>query len=136
MSKQRNVQQQNALTRQGIVEAASRFAEHSPEMAWLDAVLYAHGLDRNEGILAELREVPAQKGRLVHATWLTHDGKFWEVVVLLSHDAGELTEVEEFRDMTDSIPVRQHMPGTGASFGWLALQILEETRGAARDHGE
>ncbi len=135
MARQLNVQQQNALIRQGIVEAASYFAGHRVEMAWLEAVLRAHGLDPDAGMLASLYTNPEQGGHWCRCVWLTRERRFWESVVVLAYRTGELVEVEEFKDITASTPVQQHTPGTGASFGWLALQVLEEVRRGAQPSG-
>lgn len=136
MARQLNVQQQNTLTRQGIVEAASYFAGHRPEMAWLEAVLRAHGLGPDAGMLAGLYMNPEQDGHWCSCVWLTRERRFWEILVVLDYRTGELVEVEEFSDVTASTPVVQHTPGTGASFGWLAVQVLDEVRGRARDNLE
>ncbi len=131
MARQLNVQQQNALTRQGILEAASQISRRPAEMAWLEAVLRAHGLDPHEGMLASLYMNPEQGGHWCRCVWLTGERQFWEIVVVLDRRTHEIVAVEEFEEVTASTPVQQPMPGTGAWFGWLAVQVLEEMRGGA-----
>ena len=132
MAKQRNVQQQNALTRDGIVAAAASFAMHRAEMAWLEAVLLAHGLDPGAGMLAALYMIPEQEGHWCQCVWLSGERRFWKITAVLDYHTHELAEVEEFSDVTASTPVQQHTRGTGASFGWLAVQVLEELSGGVQ----
>ena len=38
---------------------------------------------------------------------------------------GESVEIEHLEDMTDSIEVSAHVPGTAKTFGYLALEVLD-----------
>lgn len=61
--------------------------------------------------------------------WLTDTSEFWEFEAMLSRANGALLGVEEFRNATPSFPPTVGVPGTGASFGYLARQVLREMRG-------
>lgn len=62
--------------------------------------------------------------------WLTDEGEFFEFEAMLSRSEGVLLAIEQFENVTSTIPTTAHQPGTGASFGYLARQVLQEARGA------
>jgi hypothetical protein len=127
MARQRNVQQQNAVIKAEIERAA---ALKPSSLAWLRTVLLSHGIEPASGVLVRLNEIPEQEGNLISGVWLTDTVEFWEFEVLLSRASGALLGVEEFKNATPSFPLVAGVPGTGASFGYLARQVLRETRGA------
>lgn len=62
--------------------------------------------------------------------WLTDTAEFWEFEVMLSRANGAVLGVQEFKNASPSFPSVPGVPGTGASLGYLALQVLREARGA------
>ena len=60
--------------------------------------------------------------------WLTDEGEFFEFEAMLSRSEGALLAIEQFENVTSTIPTTAHQPGTGASFGYLARQVLQELR--------
>jgi hypothetical protein len=127
MSLQRNVQQQNATTKAEIERTA---ALRPSSLAWLRTVLLSNELDPASGILVRLNEIPEQEGNLMAGVWLTDAAQFWKFEVMLSRANGAVLGVEEFRNATPSFPSVAGVPGTGASFAYLACQVLREMRGA------
>ncbi|MEO7888084.1 MAG: hypothetical protein ABIR76_15255 [Polaromonas sp.] len=127
MSLQRSVQQQNAVTKAEIERAA---ALQPSSLAWLGTVLLSHKLEPASGILVRLCEVPEQEGNLMSSVWLTDTVEFWEFEAMISRTNGALIGVEGFKNATPSFPLEAGVPGTGASFGNLARQVLRETRNA------
>jgi hypothetical protein len=127
MSLQRNVQQQNAATKAEIERVA---ALTTSSMAWLSTLLLSHELDPASGLLVRLNEIPEQEGNMMAGVWLTDTLEFWEFEVMLSRANGTVLGVEEFRNCTPSFALIAGVPGTGASFGYLARQVLYETRDA------
>jgi hypothetical protein len=127
MGIQRNVQQQAAETRATIKRAASVGAAMPP---WLLSALHQHALQPQAGLLVRYVVVPEQEGDLHTGIWLTDSLEFWEFEVMGSRGSQQMLEVEEFINATASYPAVAAVPGTGPSFGYLARQVLHETRDA------
>lgn len=126
MALQRSVQQQNAAAKAKIERvAAIRLAA----LPWLEAVLRSHRFAPEAGLLVRLPEVPEQEGSLYAGIWLAESLDFWEFEVVVSRTTGELLSVDRFANITGSLPIVASAPRTGASFGYLARQVLRETRG-------
>ena len=127
MAIQRNVQQQAAETRATIKRAASIGAT-LPQ--WLRLALQQHALPPQAGLLVRYFVVPEQEGDLHTGIWLTESLEFWEFEVMVSRGSQQLLDIEEFVNATASYPAVAALPGTGPSFGYLARQVLHETRDA------
>ena len=127
MAIQRNVQQQAAETRATIKRAAAIGAA-LPK--WLRAALQQHALPPQAGLLVRYFVVPEQEGDLHAGIWLTDSLEFWAFEVMVSRGTEQVLEVEEFTNATASYPAVAALPGTGPSFGYLARQVLHETRDA------
>jgi|SRR6185437_12394128 len=121
---QRNVQQQNANSKAKIQRVAEAYKRDTTSYAWLCAVLQSKGLDEKSGVLVRLSETPEQEGRLMSGIWLTRSREFWEFAIMLAYAGQDVIEIEEFRNVTESVPVTDSAPGTGKSFGYLAYQVL------------
>ena len=61
--------------------------------------------------------------------WLTESQQFWEFAVVVSSGAHAKATVERYENVTPSVVISAHQPGTGKSFGFLALEVLNEARG-------
>lgn len=127
MSRQRNVAQQNAATRDEILAATQSFLASPPRLQWLAPCLRSRGIDTDGGLLVQLCSCIEQFGDDYYATWLSDAGRFWELQVSVPRDGGPI-EVEAFEDVTDAIETSAHQRGTGKSFGRLALDVLAELR--------
>ena len=125
---QRSVQQQNTATKAEIQRLAARFSSDPLSFTWLCAALYSHELNPHAGILVRLAELPEQEGNLMSGVWLTDTKQFWEFALLRHRSTEELLDVELFANITSSVSVTPRVRGTGNSFGFLACQVLEETR--------
>jgi hypothetical protein len=121
----RNVQQQNADTKARIRNVASSFRSDPLRFSWLIEVLQANSLSPQEGILVSLSHMPDQGGELYDGLWLSSQRQFFELSVLMPRREASL-EVEEWRNVTVDTVVSAHQPGTGKSFGLLALEVLDE----------
>lgn len=122
----RSVQEQNQETQSQIRTIASRFRSEPLRFLWLIDILKSKRLSPERGILVSLRNVPDQGGTLNNGVWLTDQHRFIEFSVLLPHSGGE-PELESWVDTTTETIVKAHQPGTGKSFGLLALEVLSET---------
>ena len=122
MAMKKNVQQQNADLSERIRDTALRWAFRCD---WLPSLLLARGLDPGDGILVELSQIPGQGGDHFYGVWLTSTKRFWRFEIQTPLDGGELV-VDVFEDATSEIVVSDHVPGTGRSFGALAIELLDE----------
>lgn len=128
MAKQQNVEQQNADLQAKILRTAKMF-EAPPK--WLDTLLRTHRLEPAEGLLVKLSEYPEQGGgSWLRGIWLSGQLTFWEFEVVVSGLYGELRNLESFKNATTDIKFERGQPGTGKSFGYLALEVLRSARGA------
>jgi hypothetical protein len=129
MGKQRSVQTQTVERGIEIVDVARSFADHPERFEWLRAMLAARGYDAGSGILVELRSVPDQGCWVHYGMWLTNSGAFLKFVAdeafgsRLLEGSGRLEQFE-LEDVSEQIATSPHLPGTGRSFGWLALDAL------------
>lgn len=128
MAVQRNVHQQASETQAQIKRAAS-FGAAMPQ--WLRALLEEHALSPQAGLLVRYCEVPEQEGDLQTGIWLTDSLEFWQFQVMVPRGSRPTLNVEEFTNATASYPAVAALPGTGPSFGYLACQVLHETRDAS-----
>jgi len=126
MTYQQNVQRQNALESADILSAALRFIQGDRRLLWLSAALRTKGEADAAGLLVAFRAEPDQGGGdWVKGTWLTKERRFWEFEAVVPRQDGDSVAIERFEDVTDNILVSAHVPGTGKSFGHLALDILD-----------
>ena len=125
MARQRNVQQQNEETLDRIRETARRAKEHSIDYRWLTDLLAGHGLQIADGILADEVDVPGPGGYFREGIWVSRELHFYSFDVWVSDDPKEIEE-ESWLDVTSSTQTHDHQPGTGRTFGSLALEVLAE----------
>lgn len=125
-SRRRNVQQQNHDTWMAIRDRAISYRTNPQHNAWLKDVLIAHGLSSDEGILVSLRDFMDQLGMCYAGLWLSSDRRFFRFSVLFPRQSDQPMVIEDWRETTDEFPVNAHQPGTGKSFGFLAVKVLDE----------
>jgi len=122
-----DVQQQNSATRDQIARAAQTFRNDMlSSYPWLLNELLSRSLDPLTGILAKLERIPEQEGELFEGYWLSEDKRFFRFEVMVSRSQAVTANVELWQDASESVLVSAHQPGTGKSFGWLALDVLRE----------
>ena len=120
--KQLNVGQQNMVLKGSIRQTAQRAVQKD----WLRLLLATRDLSNETGILVSLTEIPEPGGNLLTGVWLTADQQFWQFRAKVSLAANELLCIEQLDDVTSSIATSAQTPGTGKSFGCLALEVLRE----------
>lgn len=125
MSRQLNVQQQNALVKEEILDAARTYISKSPYTRWVSEVLLRSGLHPAQGILVRLGAELEQGGEWAYATWLTSDGRFYNIEAMIEYGTHHLLYVEKIEDASSEIVVSEHQRGTGRSFGAIALEVLK-----------
>jgi hypothetical protein len=126
MAIKRNVAQQNQELKDEMRRTAAAFANHSTQFSWVTDVLKLHGLSAQTGILVRMFETPGQEGNIVGGIWLTKSKEFWSLRAVISRSDGSFLEIEEVENISSSVVVNQHVPGTGKSFGHLALEVFRE----------
>jgi len=127
MTRQQNVGQQNALVTEEILKAVAMFRRSDRQVAWLSEALRSRGEAVASGLLVAFRTVPDQGGGdWVKGIWLTGDRRFWEFEAVVPRQDGESVAIERLEDATRGIDVSAHVPGTGKTFGHLALAVLDE----------
>lgn len=127
MAIQRNVTQQNDVVLTRIRHTSGILA--SGGIPWLSHVLLSQGFNPNRGVLVRMASALEQEGDSYGFIWLTSSGQFWEIEAMVSRESGELIEIESLRGVTAEVVVSPHVPGTGKSFGFLAMQVLNEVLG-------
>ena len=120
-----SVQHQNREAREKILAVAREFRRDPDQFPGVIHTLHAHSLDPREGILAECDYCPDQGGHVLYGCWLTRGREFFRFSVLNPYDRAEPPVVEEWQEVTQDIVINAHVPGTGKSFGWLALDVLD-----------
>ena len=109
-----------------MLDLAREFRAEPLHFGWLIDALQTASLDVREGILVQLNQIPEQDCEEFEGYWLTTDRRFFEFRVSAPRADGAPNVVERWEDVTASTRINAHQPGTGKSFGWLALDVLEE----------
>ena len=125
MAIRRNVQEQNDETRREIQRTAKAFRADTFRYAWLLSELVERGLHPTTGILAQLKCISEQQGDCYEGYWLSEDRKFYRFEVLVTRGPRVSSETEAWRDVTAEIVSKARQPGTGKSFGFIALEVLD-----------
>lgn len=131
MGRQRNTQLQVRDRGADILDTARSFAAQPERFEWLRALLAGRGMDPDAGILVELRSVPDQGCWVHYGMWLTASGTFLKFVADEAFgerplDGSGLLEYSNVEDVTGQTAIAKHVPGTGTSFGWLAMDALRQ----------
>lgn len=126
MNRQLNVQQQNEQVRAEIERCARCFSGNPAATHWLRLLLAERGLQPDDGMLVELGSTPEQEGDIWWGTWLTRSKAFWNFEVVVSRKTNQVISLEAFVEVTVSMLLSARSPGTGKSFGYLAIEVLDE----------
>jgi len=123
-----NVAQQNAITRERLFNAAAWFRQHAHEVpAAVLAYLRAKGIDLREAIEVDFEDLAAlgmpdcYRGLVV-----TPQARFLRWELELDAAGVSVPASEVWRDCSPEYPISAHLPGTGRSFGFLCMEVLEE----------
>lgn len=122
--KQLNVQEQNAMLKDKLLNEARHWRENGIPTG-LESVLESKGIDCRTSIFLEYEQdfpgCSTDEGIV-----LTVDSHFFEFDIDLSSGRESLVEVYRFEDITEDYEISEHRPGTGATWGFLAIQVLSE----------
>jgi hypothetical protein len=120
-----SIQQQNQQARTRMRAISSQFKTDSAAFGWLLDILESKSEPSQLGVLVSLKRTPDKGGNICDGIWLSAERRFVEFSVLLPYSDGP-PELEFWDDVTDFVIVNEHQPGTGKSFGFLALEILDD----------
>lgn len=125
--KQLNVQEQNALSKQQILECANAYLQQSPNVAWVRQALLDSNLSPDHGILLSASAVPCGGDeQAAYGSWLTGEGKFYALEATVRMGSQELIAVDSVQDISASIGLSSHERGTGKSIGALSIEVMSE----------
>ncbi len=119
------IQQENQQALDRMRAIASRFKSDPPGFEWLIEILELNSESAQRGVLVSLNQTPNQRDDTCEGVWLSVNRRFFEFSVRLPHDGGP-PKPEFWNDVTEDIIVNAHQPGTGKSFGFLAMDLLDE----------
>ena len=126
MALRRDVQEQNQASRDEIERHAVAFRSQPMDFPWLLEELHGRGLDPLDGILADLSEVPEQDGQYISGHWLSVGRQFYRFAGTLRRGTRAQFQMEKWEHVSPKVSA--HEPGTGKTFAWLALEVLDELR--------
>jgi hypothetical protein len=124
MALRRDVQEQNQATRDLIAKTALSFRSMPMDLPWLLSELQSRGFDPLSGILAALYDTPEQGGTLYNGQWVTSDRQFFRFKGSLTYGTRADFHIEEWEKLTPKVSA--HERGTGKTFAFLALEVLEQ----------
>lgn len=124
MPGRRSVQEQNQANRDEIVRRATAFRSRPMDFPWLLRALHERGLDPLSGILAELGEIPEQEGQFISGHWLNADRQFFRFAGTLTRGTRANFQMEQWEHVSPTVSA--HERGTGKTFAYLALEVLDE----------
>jgi hypothetical protein len=121
---QLNVQEQNALARHRIFTEASYWRQNGIPLG-LQLALEEKGINTAQSIYLDYEQdfpgISTDEGIV-----LTPSGEFFEFEMDLDSSRTKLVEFWTWKNITPEIEINGHKAGTGATWGFLALQVLDE----------
>ena len=122
--RQLNVQEQNALDKYRIYREAS-YWRNSGIPIGLKSALEDKGIDTNKSIYLQYEQdfpgLSTDEG-----TVLTPEGGFYEFEMDLNAKRTEVVEFYLWEEITSKVEINEHKPGTGSTWGFLALEVISE----------
>ncbi|WP_300433025.1 hypothetical protein [uncultured Thalassolituus sp.] len=122
--RQLNVQEQNALEKHRIYQEASYWRKNGIPKG-LTIALEEKGVDTAKSILLQYEQdfpgVSTDEGII-----LTPDARFYEFEMDLDENRSKVIELYLWDDVTSKVEINEHKPGTGSTWGFLALEVLHE----------
>lgn len=125
------MQEQNALTKHAIQREASYWRAHNLTRL-LTPFCIEKNIDINRVLLIDLHSC-YQYPQQYEGILLTAEQRFYQIEVELDAAETKILTIYNWQDVTENITVNAHQRGTGASWGWLALEVWRETFDSERD---
>lgn len=122
--RQLNVKEQNALEKHRIYQEASYWRDNGIPIG-LKSALEKKGIDTEKSIYLQYEQdfpgCSTDEGIV-----LTPEHRFFEFEMDLNAKRTEVIDFHLWEDITLNIEINKHKPGTGATWGSLALEVLSE----------
>ena len=122
--RQLNVQEQNALDKHKIISEALYWRKHGIPIGLKNA-LESKGVNTEKSVYLNYEQdfpgVSTDEGIV-----LTPEGRFFEFEMDLTRDRSRLLEFCLWEEKTQTIEISGRKPGSGATWGFLALEVLSE----------
>ena len=122
--RQLNVQEQNALKEHGILYEAKYWRTKGLPDA-LKLFLESKGINTSRCIVLDYNQdfpgCSTDFGKI-----LTEDSRFYRFDMDMTPNRMEIIELYEWQDITALTDISKSKPGTGATWGYLALKTLKE----------
>ena len=122
--RQLNVHEQNALAKHAIFTEASYWRKNGIPQA-IKLALESHGICAETSIFLKYAQnfpgISTDEGMV-----LTQEKRFYEFEIDRDSQRAHLISFHALLDVTASIEINEHKPGTGATWGFLALEVLAE----------
>ncbi len=119
-----NVQEQLILKKHDILLEATYWRKNSIPSP-LGKIFAEKGIDINSSIILEYEQdypgISTDEGIV-----LTNDKRFYKFDVDLNSNRSELVELYSFKDISDKFEVNGNKKGIGKTYGFLAMEVLEE----------
>jgi hypothetical protein len=122
--RQLNVQEQNVLLKHSIAQEA-RYWRSQNIPAALTTFLQSKNIEIESSIFMDY-DRHALGCSTDEGCILTKDGTFFKFDIDLSDDDTEIICINTWENITESIELSAHKKGTGATRGFLALEVLHE----------
>lgn len=120
--RQLNVEEQNAVMKHGILREALYWRNNGIPLG-LRTALESKGINTEKSIYLNYDQdfpgVSTDEG-----TVITPNGEFYKFKVDLGNSRSELVEFYSWENITVNTEIQEHRAGTGATWGFMALQVL------------
>lgn len=124
MKRRLNVQEQNLLSKEGILKVAKYWRMKGFPIA-LEVVFREKGIDLDTSIILDYEQ--NYPGRSTdEGILLTEEGIFYEFEADLNPDRTKLIELYAFLDVSNRFEICEHKKGIGKTYGFLAMEVLRE----------
>lgn len=122
--RQKNVQEQNTIRKHSIYKEAIYWKTNIVPTVLIN-LLIEKGINTDLCIFLDYEQdfpgISTDEGIV-----LTVDGKFFKFEMDLNSDRTKLVEFYLWKDITADTEIIKSKKGTGATWGWLALEVLNE----------
>ena len=125
--RRKNVQEQNAITKDEIYSFAQEFRENNRFPKALLECFKDYGINIDTAILTWHDRMPFGGPTWAYrGNWLTEDYQFYSYEIYLDPKDKFVTEIEEFKNITSDVEVNERKAGIGKTGGWLSIEVLNE----------
>ena len=122
--RKKSVQDQNAISKHQILTAVQWWANGNKLPKLIESMAEKEGISRRSAILVEATSGPVCCEHSYSGCFLSNNREFWSYNLDLNADETEIEHLKHWGKV--DIEVNQYQKGTGKSFGFLCIEILNE----------